>query len=263
MAVATGTAILGATAIGAGASMYAGSQASKTAGNAAAAQAGAQTQATAMQLEYLRETRADIADAVDAGIIDLETGFNMAIKEFEPLTGLDEYNTARELLNRPESIMDRPGIQFQYGQGIDALQSAFSRTSGGGMSGPAAKAAMEYGQNYASTALDTELNRLFPFINTAVGARTNISNLQQGLGTSKANLRVGGATGSANLTGQMIPSISQGIVNQGNIAASGAINKSNIQTGMFSDIAGGVSNAAMLYAMNPEMFGSSSPGLFK
>jgi hypothetical protein len=213
-----------------------------------------------MQMEYLREVRADIAEAVDAGLIDLDTGFNMAIQQFEPLTGLEEYNAARQLLRDPSAIMDRPSTQFQYGQGIDALQSAFSRTSGGGLSGPAMKGAMEYGQNFASTALDAELNRLFPFINIATGARSNIANLYQGLGTSKANLRLGGATGYSNIGAQMAPGIAQGIANQGNIAASGMINQANIQTGLYSNLAGMGTNMAMLYATNPGLFSGGGGG---
>jgi len=254
MAIATGTAILAAGAIGGATGIYGAHVASGAAKDAAKIQAGAQAYSTKTQMDYLEETRADIAEAVKAGIIDLDTGFNMAIKQFEPLTGLDEYNAARQLLNDPESIMDRPSTQFQYGQGVDALQSAFSRTSGGGVSGPAMKGAMEYGQNFASTALDAELNRLFPFINTAIGARSNISNLYQGLGTSKANIRLGGATGTANIGAQMMPSIAQGMSNQGNIAASGIINQANIKTGLYSDLANLGTDMAMLYATNPGLF---------
>jgi hypothetical protein len=256
MAIATGTAILTAAAAAAATGIYSSHRASKAARQAASIQAGSQNQATAMQMEYLWQTREDIAEAVDAGLIDLDTGFNMAIEQFEPLTGLEEYNTARQLLRDPSAIMDRPSTQFQYGQGIDALQSAFSRTSGGGVSGPAMKGAVEYGQNFASMALDAELNRLFPFINTAIGARSNMANLYQGLGTSKANLRVGGVTQTAGIVGQQMPSITQGIANQGNIAASGMINQANIRTGLYSNLAGMGTNMAMLYATNPGLFSS-------
>ena len=257
MAVTTAAAIgLGLAAVGTGASIYSATQSGKAVGQAAAAQAAAQGDATAMQMEYLWQTREDIAEAVEAGLIDLDTGFNMAVEQFEPLTGLKEYNTARQLLRDPSAIMDRPSTQFQYGQGIDALQSAFSRTSGGGVSGPAMKGAVEYGQNFASMALDAELNRLFPFINTAIGARSNVANLYQGLGTSKANLRVGGITRTAGIAGQQIPSIAQGIANQGNIAASGMINQANIRTGLYSNLAGMGTNMAMLYATNPGLFSS-------
>lgn len=253
-------AIGGAAVVGAGAMVYSSGQTSKTASRATNAQTNAQNYATQMQMEFLWQTREDIAEAVEAGLIDLETGFNEAMGQFQPLTGLEEYNAAKQLLQDPSSIMDRPSVQFQYGQGVDALQSAYSRSSGGGVSGAAMKGAMEYGQNFASTALDAELNRLFPFINTAIGARTNIANLQQGLGTAQANLRVGGVTQTAGITGQQMPSIAQGIANQGNIAASGMINQANIQTGLYSNLANMGTNMAMMYATNPGLFSGGGGG---
>jgi len=247
-------AIVGAAVLGTGAAIYSANKASSAIKSSTEAQLAAQGNATAMQLQYLREVRADIADAVEKGLIDIETGFNMAIEQFQPLTGLEEYNTARQLLQDPSAIMDRPSTQFQYGQGLEALQAAYSKTSGGGVSGPAMKGAIEYGQNFASAALDAELNRLFPFINSAISARTNIANLYQNTGTAQANLRVGGATGNANIVGQMMPAISQGITQQGNIAAGGTINQANIQTGLYSNLANQGTNMAMLYAMNPSLF---------
>lgn len=218
----------------------------KGASRAARAQAEAQTESTEMQLEYLRETRADIAEAVDAGLIDLETGFNAAMEQFEPLTGLDEYNAARGLLADPGSLMDRPSNQFQYEQGLEALTASQSRSSGGGISGRSMKGAIEYGQNFASTALDQELNRLFPFINTAVSARSNMANLQQGLGSAQANLRVGGATQTAGIVGQQMPSIAQGVANQGNIAANKYMNQANTRSNLYSNIGSMVDSTSMM-----------------
>jgi hypothetical protein len=408
MAVTTGMAMLGAAALGTAANIYSSSRASSASAKAAAAQSAgltrsaeitseAQKESMEMQLKYLRETRADIAKAVDEGLIDLETGYGLAvdsiqagypisveqletgygkaieglhrgsristydletgygeaaeslqekygdtigdletgygeaIEQLQPLTGLEEYNAARQLLRDPNAIMERPSTQFQFGQGVEALQSAYSRTSGGGASGQSMKAAVEYGQNFASMALDAELNRLFPFANTAIEARGNIANLQQGLGTaranvtqnlgtnlanlyqglgtgkagisqnewtnvanllqglgtakagltqdmglnianlyqglgtSQANLRVGGASGSANVTGQMVPSMAQGIMTQGQnmgnmaiaqgrVGGANMINQANIQTGLYSNMANTMTDMAHLYAYNPGLF---------
>lgn len=163
------------------------------------------------QLEMLRETRVDIARAVEQGLIDLDSGVEMAREQLEPLTGMDEYNAARGLLKDPSSIMDRPSVQFQYGQGVDTLKSVASKTSGGGASGLGMASAMEYGQNFASQALDAELARLSPFINTMVGARTNLANVYTGAGTAKSNLRLGGTAQLGALTGQLQPG---GVSNQ-------------------------------------------------
>ena len=258
-------AVVGSAVIGAGASMYASSKASDASSEAAAAQSSAQTSSTAMQMAFLREQRADIADAVEKGLIDLDSGFNMAIQELQPYTGMEEYNTARNLLNDPNAIMDRPSTQFQYGVGMEALKGQTSMASGGGVSGRSMKAAMEYGQNFASQALDTELNRLFPFINMASSARSNIAGMEVSRGTSKANLRVGGAAGLAGATGAASSGIAAGIQNQGNIAAANAINQGNIAGANAQNIGGMFSNMAMTYAMNPSMFsggGGTNAGLF-
>ena len=262
MAVATGTAILGAAALGVGASILGAKQSSSAVQSAASTQAGAANYAADMQYKYLRETRAEIADAVDQGLIDLDSGFNMAIQELQPYTGMEEYETAKGLLSDPSAIMDRPSTQFQYEQGMEAMQGMTSMGSGGGVSGRSMKAAIEYGQNFASQALDTELNRLFPFINMSNTARTNVANMEMGRGTAKANLRVGGATGAANLTGQIIPSIASNIMSAGNAAATGIMNQSNINTNLLNSISGQTTNMAMLYAMKPSMFGGEGGGLF-
>lgn len=318
------SAIACALVVGAGAAWYAADQASDASDYAADTSAASQAAATAAQQSGLQQSRADIMNAVnygthrmDVGAMTademlrsgygsalemlrsgygsaegaLRSGYGGALGQFQPLTGLEEYNAARQLLVDPSSIMQRPGVQFQREQGEEALQGAFSRSAGGGVSGSGMKAAIEYGQNFASTALDAELARLAPFINTAIGARTNIANLQRGRGADLANLRhrrgvdlsntyqsfgtnlanlyqghgqnvanleLAGATGTAAATGQMMPSIAQGISNQGNIAATNAINQANIQTGFYSNLAGMGSNMAMMYSMNPGMWGGGS-----
>lgn len=239
-----GAAIAGAAALGGLASGFGASNAAAASVEAAKIQAEAMKEATKMQLDYLREVRADLAEAVEKGLIDLDTAFQAARDSIDP----GDFNAIQsyvDLVKNPESVMDRPGIRFQYNQGIDALQSSFSRTSGGGLSGRMIKAAEEYGQNFASAALDAELARLNPLI----ANQTNISNLYSSEGTAKANLRVGGAGQVAGVTGQMVPSIAAGIQAQGNAAASGVINKANAWTNFASNISDIASDSAMAYAM--------------
>lgn len=256
MAIATGTALLGGALLGAGGSMLAARSQGKAVTSAANTQAGATLAATQMQLDFLRENREDIAKAVEAGEIDLEQGFNLAIQELQPMAGLDELNQARGLLQDPSSLAERPSYQFQFGQGIEALQGAFSRTSGGGLSGRGIQAAQQYGQNLASTALDAELNRLFPFINLASQTRGNISNLQAYKGSALANLRLGGATGQAGISGQYAPGIAAGIMQQGAIGANQAIQGANIQTGLYSNLTNVGTQLLNTAAAKPELFSS-------
>lgn len=254
MAVATGTALLGGALIGGAAGLYSANKQSEAIEDAANTQARSANYAADLQMQYLREVRADIADAVEKGTIDLETGFNAAIGQLEPLTNLTELNIARSLLSDPGSIMDRPSVRFQYGQGLDALTASQSRTSGGGTSGRAMKAATEYGQNFASTALDAELARLYPFINTAVSARTNTSNLLSNKGQALSSLRMGGATGTGNLTTGTISNVASGINASAANSAAAGIAQSNIQANALSEITNNIANMATLYALKPDLF---------
>jgi hypothetical protein len=206
------------------------------AADAAEEQAKAYGNSEAMQLAFLREVRADIADAVDQGIIDLDTGFNAAIQELRGMSKLGAISEYQKLLQDPEAIMQRPSVQYQYGQGIDAMQSAFSRTSGGGVSGSSLKAAQEYGQNFAASYLDQELSRLTPLINIETGALNNIANLQAGKGQSKANLRVSGATGSGQITQGVAQNVANTQVAAGQTAASYGATQANILNSVLSQL---------------------------
>lgn len=250
MAVATGTALLGAAALGTAASVYSGSKASSAAKSAAKTQAASSNYATDMQMKFLEENRADINKAVKAGLIDLDTGFNMAIQQLQPFADQSLVNRYTSILNDPSSVLNTPTNKYQFQQGVEALQAAFSKSSGGGPSGNAFKAAMEYGQNFASTLIDQELARLEPTLN----ARSNIASLYSSLGTGKSNLRIGGATGSAQITGSAAPSIASTIMSSGNANAAGTINAANAWTGTINSITDNVSNLAALYAIKPSLF---------
>jgi hypothetical protein len=128
------------------------------------------------------------------------------------------------------------------------------------------KAAMEYGQNYAASALDAELARISNMINVNYGASSNISNLLTNQGISKSNLRMSGATGSGNVTQSVANNLSNIYANMGETSATGIINNANINANLLSSLANQGTNLAMLYAMNPTMFGTNagkftSPGI--
>ena len=150
--------------------------------------------------------------------------------------------------------MERPSTRQQLKTGVEAMQAGFSRTSGGGISGPSLAAVTEYGQNFASLSLDRELARLQPLIDIGVGAKTNIANLQQAKGASIANLRMGGATGEANVGAMMIPSIARMTQEQGAYAAGKVINQANIQSNLATGIGSNISSMLALYALRPELF---------
>jgi hypothetical protein len=270
-----GAGVLGATGAVAGSaiSSNAASSAAKTQGNATihATQLHiqAQKESEALQRKYLEETRADIAEAVRLGIMDLETGFNAAINEMQPLASMEELNQARSVLHDPSQIRKLPGYNFQYSQGLDSLNAAISKTTGGGISGPQLKAAQEYGQNFATQSLNSYLNTLMPFINIGVGAKRDIANLNISLAQGKGNLRMGGATGTANATIPMVNNIASGINQTGanvasgimrgaDITASNYINQANVANNLISSLTGNVNSMATLYALRPDLFASTA-----
>jgi hypothetical protein len=238
---------------------------SKAAEKASDAQVESQDKSMELQLEFLREQRADIAEAVEAGLIDINEGINMAISEMRPEEQLGAIQNYASLLQDPNAIFDRPGVQFQFDQGVEAMQAGFSKTAGGGVSGPSLKAATEYGQNYASLALDDELRRLEPLMNIETAARTRISNLEADRGRMEANLRLGGAAGLSNATGAAAPGMAATITNSGNAQAGKYINQANANTALMSNLAGGAQDLAYMYAFNPGLFsggGGSNPASY-
>lgn len=248
MAISTGTAILGAALIGAAGSLYSGSQQSKAINKASGQSTSGMLAATEMQLKFLREMRADIAKAVEEGLLDLDEGFNMAIKSLGP-----KYDAVAEyinLLKDPSKVMTRPGVQFQYNQGINALQTGYSKVSGGGLSGDIIASAQEYGQNFAAMALDKELARLTPLIQTQM----NRASLYSQEGMAKSNLRVGGTTGTWNLATPMINSAAQGMMAASNTQAQATLGQANTATNTMGSITGTISDLASLYALRPDLF---------
>lgn len=164
--------------------------------------------------------------------------------------------TIQNLLSDPSAIMQRPSTQFAMAQGNEALQTAFSRTSGGGLSGPAIQAATEFGQNLASQSLDAEINRLWPMVNFGYNTALTKANLTTNYAANMANTRVGGATGIANVTGNAVSGISGTLQNQGIINSNAAINQGNVTTGLISNLSNTGSQFLNYAALNPSLFSS-------
>lgn len=97
----------------------------------------------------------------------------------------------RDLIANPGSITSRPGYQFRYGEGVNALdRSAAAR----GMlySGAQQRGIAEYGQNFATQELDNEYQRLMQRLGiglqgTGMGAGALGAQTQAAIGRSEAN----------------------------------------------------------------------------
>lgn len=255
--MAVGVAIIGGAIIGAVGAGIASSRQSSAIENAASTSAEATQRANEMQLAFLQEQDANMARAVSSGLVDLDTGFNMAIKALGPQ--YDAIGQYINLLKNPNQVMNNPGVKFQYNQGIKALQTGFSRTSGGGLSGNVVAAAERYGQNFASTALDSALARLDPLIANQI--RFALLYKQEGI--AKANLKIGKANASANLGAPIMSSIASNTISGGNTAAQAMIAQGNVAANNILNITGGITDLASLYVAQPQLFsnwGSGSSG---
>lgn len=96
-----------------------------------------------------------------------------------------------------ESIRSTPGYQFRFDEGTRALEnSAISK--GGLLSGNAMRAITEYGQDYASSEYDKELDRdnnrfaqLMQLLGVGYGAAAGGANLDSSTGNNLARLMTG------------------------------------------------------------------------
>jgi hypothetical protein len=88
------------------------------------------------------------------------------------------------LMANPSSVSSLPGYQFQFQQGLDALQrteAASGRLGGGG----ADIAAVQYGQNYANNAFSTYEQMLAQLSGATIGSPGTAGTLlTQGLNTA-------------------------------------------------------------------------------
>lgn len=119
-------------------------------------------------------------------------------------TGLPALTGQQRTTSALDALTQRPGYQFRLGQGNDAYEaSAASR--GMTMSGAQQRALAEYNQNYATGALDNEINRLLAVMGGGQVA-TNSQNQAAGSFGQLAN---------------------QNAINAGNARASGYVNSAN------------------------------------
>ena len=226
VAVAVG----GAAVVGGAASYYG------TKKQAGAVESG--TRMSVASLERMQDKQLQLLqEAVDRGEIDINEAYTIAQDLIDPLA-----NKALSYMEDPSQIWDLPGVEFQFQQGEKALENILSKTSGGGLSGRGIKAAIEYGQGFASTKINEALNRIMPYIGMSASLATD-------KGRNLANLRIAGAGGQASAVGQAGSAISQAYGAQGT-------NLANITGGMYSNISNvlssGAENYALYRALKPE-----------
>lgn len=202
-------AIGGGAVLGAGASMYAGTE-------GADAQAGATNASNQAQLDMYYQSRADQMPWLKAG----KGGLNalMALQGFtKDENGKWAQSPNASSLAQMQMQMD-PGYKFRLAQGMDSVQNS-AAARGGLLSGNTLKALTDYSQNTASNEYMNAFNRLAGISGTGQAQANN-------LGTLGAN--------TAN-------NIGNGLMSAGQARASGYAGQANALNGL-------VNNGIGLYA---------------
>jgi hypothetical protein len=214
MAVSTGTAILGAAALGVGGSLL-GSSAAKSAAGTQAAAAGAATDAQREMFERQIELQAPFREAGLAGqnrLLELlGIGGNAGAQGYGQY-GSAQFTPANFLANQD------PGYAFRMSEGLKGLErSAAAR--GGLLSGSTLKGIQRYGQGLASDEYQNAFNRFQTQRANTLNPYASLA----GVGQTSANT----LTGAAGQFGQQMGS---NIIGAGNAAAAGQIGSANAFT---------------------------------
>ena len=248
------TAILGAGALGVGASIFTSQNSANAATTAANAQTNAANTAANTQLGIYNQTRSDLMPYNQFGqnaLSQLASMFGLGGSQATPggpasLFGFGTGGpTGQTAANATSALTQYPGYQFGLNQGVQALdRSAASR--GLLLSGGQLKDAQAYGQGYA------QQNGWQPYLNQL---NTNVSQLSGFAGLGQNAAAVSGNQGINTGYG-----VAGSQLAAGQSQASGIVGSANaINSGVNSGIGTGLNSGLLAYALaNP---GSAGTGV--
>ena len=148
-----------------------------------------------------------------------------------------------------EQLASTPGYQFTLGQGQKAVTNA-AAAKGLGQSGAALRGAVDYAGGLASTTFQQQFQNY-------LAENAQIYNMINGQTQTGLNAAVQQGAQGNQILGMMTNSLG-GI---GSALASGTVGQANAMMGGLNALAGGGSNALMLYALgNSGLFGPSGGG---
>lgn len=225
-------AILGAGALGVGASVYTSGQSANAAQNAANAQVSAANTAANTQLSIFNQTQQNLAPYNQVG--------QSAISQLASLFGIGAGGNGTPNASAATSALTQfPGYQFGLNQGQTALdRSAASR--GLALSGAQLKDSQAYGQNYA---MQNAWNPYVSQLNT-------LSGLGENAAATTGN--IGASTGSSVANSQLAA---------GQAAASGIVGSNNaINSGINSGVNAGINSSLLAYQLGQGQYGSGLNG---
>ncbi len=200
-------AVIGGAVIGAGASVYAGSEQAGAAKSATSAQQGMYNQTVGNEAPFQQAGAAATGKLSDL----LGTSGNTGASGYGSLT---QPFTAQDYLNNQD-----PGYQFQLQQGQQALQNS-QAADGGVLSGAALKGLINYNQGVASTGYQNAWSRWNQQQTNTVQRLGSLAQLGQAAGSNQAS-------GASTFAG----GISNTITGAGNAEAAGAVGAANAATG--------------------------------
>lgn len=263
MAVATGTAILGAAALTAGVGAYSASQASKAQQSAASQASAAQQQIADQQVALQRdifekqlELQKPFREAGLAGQNRLLEYLGLGGKKTAP--GYGKYATAEFT---PAMFQADPGYAFRMAEGMKALErSAAAR--GGLLSGAALKGIQRYGQDLASQEYTNAFNRyqaqrtgtLNPLQSLAGTAQSGATVLGQQAGQMGSNIQ--------NALGALGAGQAANIIGGGNAAAAGQIGIANALSGGLGQGLNFYQNQQLLNRLMPQQMAGPEAGYY-
>lgn len=243
MAIATGTALLAAGALGAGASIYSGSKASSAAKSAAQTQAASQGQAIDEQRRQFDAIRELLSPYVQAGKPDLTQPYigagPGALQAMQGLAGLRGAGEQQAAINQIQQSAQFQELARQGEQGI--LQNAAAT---GGLRGGNVQAAL-------SQFRPALLNQL---IESQYGKLAGLTSLGSTSAENLLRLGQASAAGTAAAGQQSAQNIGNLMVGQGQAQAAGTIGAANAFAqgagGIAGSIGGGLQNYSLLQALN-------------
>lgn len=241
-----GAAIVGAGALGAGASILTSSNSASAANSAASAQENAAAQQQATTMAMFNQTQANLQPYMQAGtgaLTALQQGLGLA-----PGNGPSGANGGLLAPFQPTmaQLEGTPGYQFTKQQGLEAAQNGFA-AQGLGSSGAAVKGATNYAEGLASTTYQQQFQNYLT-------QNQQLYNMLGGVSGSGQNAAAGLGALSLNASGQINSALGQA----GAASAAGTVGAANAVNSGINGITGSLGQSGLIYALNQQgMFGGS------
>lgn len=214
-------AVLGAGAIGAGASIYGSTQAANAQTNAANA-------AIANQQQMYAKNQTQLQPFINAGSGQIANQQALLSGQSGPLSALTALTTPGA--DQSAALAQTPGYQFNLSQGLNSVNNSLAARGLGGSGGAVAKGAANYAEGLAGNTWQSVVAALQNQYTAQTGAGQNLINSGEGaagalagVGTNTANQISGSITGAGNAQAAASNAIGSAVGNAGNSLSTAAL----------------------------------------